>query len=122
MARETLRLHDYGYFGDKPKPDKTVEVEYRPTDHWSSDDSLRAYEVVIDGGVVGKVWQVRANTTRPAGRGSRLVVHQKGSIEWMWESTRRGKSGVRRNSPGLYARTRRAAVAEILGYSTAEKV
>lgn len=126
MAKETLILKHYHYFSDdEKKADLKVEVEYVPTEHWDTTGERKAYNVVIDGEVVGTVTQSLANTSSPI-RGTRLVRHHKGTLEWSWQRPRRPEDGKGLgpvyNAPGLYSKTRRKAVAKIMGYSDAQKV
>jgi hypothetical protein len=111
MKREALILRSY----DRDVPDRVVEVEYVPRSHWDTTADLKAYDVVVDGVKAGHVEQVVANTHAKIA-GSRLVRSLKGTVEWAW----RGTDG-RQNMAGLYCRTRRDAVAEILRYRYAEK-
>lgn len=116
--KETLTLWSYG------KRDLTVTVEYVAIGKAYEND-LKAYDVLIDGESVGQVRQVLANTTSPI-RGSRLVKRNRGTIQWAWSRPRTSKDkpgiGPVYNYPGLYALSRRTAVAEIMGYDMAKKV
>lgn len=121
---EQLRLTHSG-FGER-KPDRVIVAHYMAADHWNTGSDLKAYDVVIDGEIVGRVEQVIAGTTSPI-RGTRLIRRHKGHIEWAWRRPRNADDdepglGPIRNSSGCYEQTRRDAVAEMLGYTRAEKV
>lgn len=118
----TLRLRDYGF---TPKPEKMVTVEFNEIPHylggndWSRNrngNPWRAYEVLHNGKVIGKVEQVTESTDRKSGR---IRVPGKGRLAWAW--TRKPYHiASNSNSPGLYARNRNDAVAELLGYQYGE--
>ena len=110
MMRERMRLRDFAL--GESKPDRVIEVEYRPTRHWNGRSA--AYEVALDGEVIGKIERATESTDRHYGR---IRIPGKGRPAWSW----RGADG-RANSPGLYPHNRRGAVAKILGYSTAERI
>ncbi len=114
------------------KDDRVVTVEYREIPHthggndWSKNPNgnpWRAYEVLVDGKVVGQVEQVTKSTDRTI-RGTRLRHPGKGRLAWAWSRPRRKGDpkgfGSINNSPGLYADNRDSAAAEILGYGYAE--
>lgn len=106
-STENLTLHHYG-----AKPDLDVAVVYTPTAHWRTGD-WRAYDVTVDGADVGRIEQALESTDRQAGR---IRIPGRGRLAWAWH-----REDGTRNAPGLYARTRREAVAELLGYSSATK-
>lgn len=117
-----LRFKDYGF---DPKPSITLEVEYVEVQHylgkndWSKNPNgnpWRAYEVIVEGKVIGQVEQVKESTDRKAGR---IRIPGKGRLAWGWKLKPYHIIG-NHNSPGLYARTRNDAVAKMLGYSLAE--
>ncbi len=116
MSRETIEVVSGGY--GRKYTHRTVEVEYVKTDHWDGESA--AYNVVIDGKVVGKIERAMTNTDRHYGM---IRVPGKGRPAWSW---RRAKKSRRKdvrdeNYPGSYASTRAQAVAEILGGVSGER-
>ncbi len=120
----TIRLKHWN------KDDRIVTVEYREIPHthggtdWSKNPNgnpWRAYEVLVDGEVVGEVEQVTKSTDTKVGR---LRMVGKGRLAWGWSRPRRRGDpqgyGPLSNSPGLYATNRDSAAAKILGFDYAE--
>lgn len=117
---ETLRLRHFTILAEDRLEDRTVTVEYVEVDHWSTQPNpdgseRRKYEVYVDHGLAGTIEQTTESTDRKYGR---LRRPGKGRVAWSWRSA----DGKRENSPGLYARTRRIAVAKLVGYSEGEVV
>jgi hypothetical protein len=116
MATETLKLSGY------EMTPRTVVVEYLPREHYSPeriyrrDSTLKAYTVVIDGVEVGHVEQVETTSERYV-RGSRIRHITGHPVRWGWFN----KQTRKRHSPGVYADTRRDAVADMLGFHSATK-
>jgi hypothetical protein len=110
-VRETLELWSYG--SDRT----TVVVEYREVPHWNQPSDLKVYEVLDAGGnVVGRVEQYRETVERRP-RGSRIVTSRRTAKTKRWIP----RSPVR-SSYGLTYASRRNAVAQLFGYTTARKV
>ena len=126
---ETLVLKHYGF--GKSLPDLTVKVEYRKTPYYDHDPSYvpthrgtpqKAYDVYVDGVLTGRIQQIVASTDRHY---NLIRVPGRGRIEWGWDRTHDAGPnpwGRMMHHPGLYGRTRAAAVADMLGYDAAEKV
>jgi hypothetical protein len=112
---ELLDLKHYAYFGDDRLPDKTVEVEYIEIPHWNPEgrnpdgSKERRFEVYVDHALVGTIEHSTESTDRHAGM---IRIPGKGRKAWGWHAT----SGAS-NRPGLYERTKRNAVAKLVGYS-----
>lgn len=135
MAKETLLLKHYVYFNvEDKKPDLTVKVEYRRLrslyDRPLRDDE-KVYDIYIDGSEhpVGYIEQVEVSTSRsPVTSTIRWGIGH--HMEWSWSIYAHTGEGKRwlgdrdraHNYPGLYGRTRRLAIADMLGYTDAEKV
>jgi hypothetical protein len=119
MRERIVLIHTNWYKREDKLPDLKVEVEYVPAQHWSSDEGRKAYDIVIDGEVVGKITREIENTDTHYGR---IRIPGKGRPAWGWTRAKKkaGETG-NRNAPGMYEHNRRSAVAKILGYSYAEK-
>lgn len=116
MSRETVEITEGGI--GRGYTWRTVEVEYVKTSHW--DDESAAYNVVIDGKVVGKIERATESTDRHYGM---IRVPGKGRPAWSWKRAKKSRrKDVRdENYPGSYASTRAQAVAELLGGSRGER-
>jgi hypothetical protein len=114
MATEKLRVYDHDGISTE------FEVEYRRMTHiygrlLDADD--KCYEVFIGGEAVGRVQQRKVSTSRSP-RTSRVRYGIGSHMEWGWARYPTEASQQHRyNTPGLYGATRRAAVADMLGYS-----
>jgi hypothetical protein len=121
---ETFKLIDSGY-GER-RESLTVTVEYVEVPHMYESIGqaehegrpMKAYEVMLDGEKVGKIEHVVESTDRHYGR---IRSPGRGRLAWGWVVTGPPGGGImpRYNSPGLYRRTRRDAVADMLGWSYA---
>jgi hypothetical protein len=127
--KETLRFTSYS---SSQRPAFTAEVEYVERDHYLKDVGhpnrdgrpWKAYDVLVDGVEVGYIEQVTASTDRKPSSGSRIRIPGRGRTEWSWHIPHGlpAQAGRRDHYPGLYGRSRRAAVADMLAYARAEKV
>lgn len=113
--KQRLRLSNYR------EPDQVFEVEFRRTEHYSTllhrGKLLLAYEVLVDGTVVGKVLQ-ETRTCERRTRGARYVNARwtGAKPEWKAQAAGSGRSVRGRRE------TRAEAAGELLGYSRAEVV
>lgn len=117
MAKERLKLKSYE--GKKPR---VVDVEYKRATH-IFDRELRPdekeYEVYVDGELVGRIGQVEVSTSRSP-RTSRIRWGIGHHMEWSWSRYPCEENGQKYtcNPAGLYSKTRRGAVSDMLGYSS----
>lgn len=104
-----LRMRNFG------DPWVEAEVTFRRCTHWSTTEHrgrpLRAYEVIRDGNVVGKVYEER-ETLESRTRGRTYVNRRWVGAKTVWSAA--GKMGT---DP-----TRAQAAARLLGYSFCEIV
>lgn len=101
-----LRLISY------PNPDRIAEVSFRQVPHYAaSNDRLRAYEVTVDGVVVGKVY-AEERTCETRSRGARYVNRRWKGTKPQWKAD--GKIGREES--------RADAAARLVGFSRAERM
>ena len=111
----------------------TVNVEYVKAPYYDHDPDYRpehkgkqqqAYDVRVNGDLVGRIRQTVVSTSRSP-RTSRIRWGIGSHLEWSWDRSHTAGpnlNGRMSNSPGLYGKTRREAVADMLGYGRAEVV
>jgi hypothetical protein len=114
--KEKLRIQEYDWYS-KNSRDDVVEVEYVPAEHYNHRSGLKAYDVKVGDKVIGQVRQV-TYTSSTTYKGTRIRRDYGKVTEWSWHRI----EGNKNNSPGLYGKTRRQAVAELLGYNRSSRV
>lgn len=129
--KETLTFKHYG-FGGNSLPNLTAEVEYRKAPYYNHDTDyvpdfkgkpLASWDVYLDGVLIGRVRQIEKSTSRSP-RTSRIRWGISSHLEWGWDRPHTvgpNPHGRTTHYPGLYSRTRRGAVAGMLGYTVAAK-